>query len=1139
MRSGLFESAPRIITASRSDLCHNVSFIRLRSPPGLRTNLGLLTTQTRHFPIGALVRDLRRTENGPGRILNCSEGIVTVRFEWSGAIHQLRLLNTLLARYRLLDGVPVHFAGGSRLHNSKPKSYLVRGRIESEDTSDLWTYKLDVEGKEVLAPETELVPLGMLGDDLVEWIEALAWRGPKRFFARWAIQQVVSRWYEDTEGIPALVGARIRPLGHQLYAVRRVLWDRVPRFVLADEVGLGKTIEAGLIVQSFLAENPEFSVLIIAPGSMSRQWQCEMYLRFGGRAYGHLDSSMFRDRREFAESTLEQRRLIVSTTALEQNRSLQDLLSAKHWGMVIIDEAHQFSPKSSLYRFLHQLAKNSYGLLALSATPSKREIDSLTGLLSLVAPRAYAPEDYEGLARKLEQQRDVWDRLNATSKFIAAANREKGGLDEEEMSYIAGEWEGVVVGDPVVDQFLKQLKSGDEEAADELVSYIQEFHRIDHRIIRTRRATVSSSTPSAARSLSIVGYSACISEIQLCNHLREIPVVGVDDTQLALRGLYARITNTSPEMLLMFLNARQQVLRKVPKVCNTELIRLLIADPGPAEELALIEDIVRSARPMNGELKWLETAINLATEWHHDENDSGYDGCGRFRTASDWIKTHLAKDRRNKILVFSQEAHLVSEFVNFLRMVLNKGDVEQFHHLMNEGELSSAALKFQHGSNCRVLVCDELGGEGRNFQTATAVLHLDIPWSVARIEQRIGRLDRVGRNAQMPVESVVIQGPEATERALLDLHLDVFDVFRRSLGGIEFVLPELQRQISLAACHGAEKLSEIKDRLKERVVLERNSADEAFELALDASKHQLSEANELAGILQQANDGTNEQLSFIRWAKLLGISTRERRGFSWDIEWKQESLVRPLAEFLPDYDHEVADRPYFFAGTFNRETALTNESLQFFAPGHRLVDALTNDVQDSNEGRVTIFRRDLGVSGRGRVFLLVLARCLFNGEMLKDPNLGLLCRIRKYQWPEIEGAVLELFIERDAFGLVTDPVLQRRVSKSELEPSDRKVYIEELPRLFDVLRLAALVRSALTEATNQIRYKRKGLLKQASQRLSADLRQELGYFRWLKSTLNENARESVQEEIDVRQRAVESLQEERITVDAIALLLGA
>jgi SNF2 family DNA or RNA helicase len=99
-------------------------------------------------------------------------------------------------------------------------------------------------------------------------------------------RNVTQTWHSQTAGIPSLLGVRIEPMGHQLYAMRRVLADSRPRFILADEVGLGKTIEAGLVLQALMQEEPQLRVLIIAPGSMSPQWFSEMYVRFGARAFG-------------------------------------------------------------------------------------------------------------------------------------------------------------------------------------------------------------------------------------------------------------------------------------------------------------------------------------------------------------------------------------------------------------------------------------------------------------------------------------------------------------------------------------------------------------------------------------------------------------------------------------------------------------------------------------------------------------------------------------------------------------------------------------------------------------------------------------------------------------------------------------
>jgi len=1103
-------------------------------------------TSAPRFPIGSLVRDLNSSESGPGRIIAWNQdGIATVRFEWSGAIHRMRLPECKLTRYRLFGGVPVQIATASDQSKTSSDEHAparVLSRIEPSSTEHLWDYRVSVGSEEEVLPETALTPLGPLSGDPLGLFEAHGWRGPRPFFNRWALRQVTAQWFEDTEGIPAFVGARIHPLGHQLYAARRVLWDRTPRFILADEVGLGKTIEAGLVIQSLIAENPALKVLVIAPGTMSRQWQSELYLRFGARAYRHIDASMFRENRILAEKVSEEDRLIVSTTALEQHSSLQEALASKLWDLVVVDEAHQFSPDTGLYSFLRKLAENSYGFLALSATPSKREIDSLIGLLSLVAPGAYDPLDRDSLRRKIERQRDIWDRLSTTVKFIAAANREKGGMDREELQYIASEWDAVIRNEPVVAQLIAQLKEGVAEAADELVSYVQEFHRIDHRIIRTRRITVQGQDViSSHRTLEILQYSPSISEIQLGNHLRGLPAEGLDNTQVALRGLYARIACTTPQHALKLFTVRQRILSEALKAKRqTDLLKLLIADPGPAEELYLIEEIVRTTRPLPGESDWLRVAISVTQEWKSEEEEKEDAGCARFRTAASWIRTLLLADPRNKVLVFSQEAHIVAEFADYLHGALGQFEVEQFHHMLEEDQLAAAALKFQHRKTCRVLISDELGGEGRNFQNAAAVLHLDTPWSVSRLEQRIGRLDRVGRGTSRPVASVVLRGLEANESALIDVHRNVFGVYERSLGGIEFVLPELQRRLSQAACHGAESVEAVAEDLRGRITLELQSVDEAFELALDTSKRQLGEATELAKLLNDTNQGVMEQEAFTRWAEVVGIRTREQRNSSWEFEWKADELRRPLPRFAPKRSSRSGDATFFISGTFNRDVALDHESMQFFGPGHQLIEALVEDVEQSMDGRASVFARDLGPQHRGKLFLLVLARCSFNYARLDgyDPSPGLLARLRRFQWPEIGNIVLELSPKEDRFSSVTDAGLARRISHRTLLTSDRNIQPDELARLVDVVVTWPLVRRAVSDAIDQIRRGRSALVEQASRNISSDLRQEVGYLRWLQSTSTGASAENAERELKARLQVIAAIADEKIEIEGLALVVG-
>ena len=153
------------------------------------------------------------------------------------------------------------------------------------DSGDLWTYLIDTGLATEELPEQRLRVLRIETDDPMVRLEMNAWRGPRRFFARLGLLERTTIWKQDSEGIPAFLGARIQPLFHQFYAARRYLLDRETRFLLADEVGLGKTIEAGLVIQSLLATKPDLRVLVVAPGTTSRQWLAELYSRFGGRVF--------------------------------------------------------------------------------------------------------------------------------------------------------------------------------------------------------------------------------------------------------------------------------------------------------------------------------------------------------------------------------------------------------------------------------------------------------------------------------------------------------------------------------------------------------------------------------------------------------------------------------------------------------------------------------------------------------------------------------------------------------------------------------------------------------------------------------------------------------------------------------------
>ncbi len=1080
---------------------------------------------------GVLVRNVDNPDFGPGQVRGRkADGILSVRFPWNSTDGNFDPGRSPIERYKLFPGTPVQCRVDG-MERSLPG--IVLGVLDQDDEYEIFSYHVgvlvDEAVREFTVSETNLFPLPPESNASIDILKALHWQGPKRFFRRWRLRNLESRWLEDSGGIPSLLGARIHPLGHQIYAVRRILWDRAPRFILADEVGLGKTIEAGLVVQSLMADKPDLRVLVVAPGAMARQWQTELYLRFGALVFKHLDGAAWAGLSRAARADLvESPRLVVTTTVLQTDPSVGNILRQANWDVVVIDEAHQFPPGSALYCLFHDLAERSPGVLALSATPSKREIASLAGLLALVAPDVYEPNDRQGLFERIQVQREVWDKLHLTRSLMDAASDSGEDLESEDLSYLADEWEEVLPQDLVVLGFLGQLRAGERRAADELVAYVQEYHRLDHRIVRTRRSTLQRENRHwSGRQLEVHRYVSSTSEAVLGNHLDNLPAVHSQDAmQAALRGLYLRKFSTTPSHFIAFLELRSVAIAdgRLNDI-GLDPIALLTADPGPADEELIIERIARGAQPLENERAWLDSALGLARDWQAE-----FELPGRVCALRDWLSTHLSVSPTHQVLVFAQDMGVVEELTQILQAELPDYPLKCFHHGMDESDLAQVALQFQRNKACRVLVSDELGGEGRNFQNASALVHFDLPWSVARVEQRVGRLDRVGRGGDRPVLSVVLQGPSAMDAVLLDIHGEVFRVLVRSVGGLEYALPHLQLELNHAICKGAEAVSAIRLSLAERVDEELRDVDESFELSLDASRLQLKDAQDLAEILDEPVDWGQEGTTLIKWAEELGMSARQLPDQTWKLEWTAEQLRRRLAGI---------GSSGFVSGTFSRQLALKNERQQFLGPGHPLVDALMHDLAHSSEGRASVMLVKLGSRYHQRLFALVLGRCDLGLGATDEADLpqGLRLRARRHIWPEVQPALLELHPgEEPAAALVKDAELTFQLrSPDALKAQYQKVPPNTLGELYDTLKLWHSVKAAETLAVDHVRRQRSGIPEQAARRLEEEFRPEIGYLKWRQGRY---PTQDTDREIEARLRLIEAVRNERVEVEAVAVIVG-
>src|SRR5580698_6440704 len=242
--------------------------------------------------------------------------------------------------------------------------------------------------------------------DPTDYLAARITDTPFWFDARSRIVRHISAQRAAFGGLTGLASAAVELLEHQVTIVRRVLADPLERYLLADEVGLGKTIEAGILIRQHIIDQPhDASVLVIAPGHLVAQWENELKSKF------FLTGLPVK---------------IASEVALKAGK-----LGSRTWTMLVVDEAHRtaqraFSPDPGErrgYEELRSLARNTPRLLLLSGTPVLHQEDGFLAMLHLLDPDAYPLSDREAFRRRVSERQSVAeataDLMDDASSFFA------------------------------------------------------------------------------------------------------------------------------------------------------------------------------------------------------------------------------------------------------------------------------------------------------------------------------------------------------------------------------------------------------------------------------------------------------------------------------------------------------------------------------------------------------------------------------------------------------------------------------------------------------------------------------------------------------------------------------------------------
>lgn len=758
------------------------------------------------------------SELGLGLILEVSFKRVTVLFLASNEKRLYAIDNAPLTRVR--------FAVGDIIESIDEEKMQV---LEVVEDSGLITYLCkDLFGDSVHLEEIELnhhIQFNKPQDRLFTGqIDSTSW-----FLLRYETWRRLQQHQQSP--VKGLLGGRASLIPHQLFIAHESANRSAPRIMLADEVGLGKTIEAGLILHHRLINGLSKRVLIIVPESLLHQWLVEMRRRF------NLRFSIFDEERcleEFGDNGIEEeddaarsandnpflteQLILCSQSFFAKHPRRQQQALAVDWDMVIVDEAHHLAwseqAPSADYLFVEQLAQLSPSLILLTATPEQLGKESHFARLRLLDP-----DRFYSFAAFLEEERS----------FEPVANAAKLLLADESLDDTATALLGTLLKDDNVSTLLANLHDREKSAAARaaLITILLDHHGTGRILFRNSRQTVQG-FPERER----YGY--------------------------ALEGA-----------------ASDDDLQQDP----------------------------------------------------------------RYK----WLVKQVKKLAGKKALLICKHAQTAIDLEQTLR---NRAGIASaiFHEGMSIIERDRAAAYFaDQDSTARLLICSEIGSEGRNFQFVHHLVLWDLPTNPDLLQQRIGRLDRIGQTHIIQIHIPYLQHSE--QAVLYRWYDEGLNAFRSNSSSAAQVADQLNDELT-AILHGDDQAA------IDAFVAKTKHLSAELEMQMHNGRDQLLELNscrkEEAGVLiKQIN--TYEQEGAL-WPYMEDLF--ECYGVDTEFHSADCFIVKPSDHLRVSHFPELPEEGMTI--TANRACALAREEIQFLTWEHPLVRAAMDMVLSSETGNATI-----------------------------------------------------------------------------------------------------------------------------------------------------------------------------------------
>ncbi len=765
----------------------------------------------------------------------------------------------------------------------------------------------------------------------------------------------------------------VEPLPHQITAVYEAMLPRQPlRFLLADDPGAGKTIMAGLLIKELIVRGDLQRCLIVCPGSLVDQWQDELYRRF------QLPFDILtNDKLEAARTGnwfLENNLVIARLDKLSRDESVQDKLKAPdcRWDLIVCDEAHKmsasffggevkFTKRHKLGQMLSPLTRH---FLLMTATPHNGKEEEFQLFMALIDG-----DRFEGRFRDGVHTADVSDLMRRMVKE-KLLKFDGTPLFPERMAYTVP----------------YKLSVGETRLYKEVTDYVREqFNRAEALQNDKRAGTVGFALTILQRRLA----SSPEAIYQSLRRRRERLEKRQRELELLQRGAVAQaLAEQGPALDQEDVDdleeapdnevaaTEEQVLDQATAARTIEELKAEIATLQHLESLAL------SVRRSGEDRKWRELANLLA---HIFTRVSVADRVGE--EAAPYGSGDISKpvpSPRQKLVVFTEHRDTLNYLEQQISTVLGRKDaVVLIHGGMGREERKKAQESFLHDPEVQVLAATDAAGEGINLQRAHLMVNYDLPWNPNRIEQRFGRIHRIGQTEVCHLWNLVAD--ETREGDVYRTLLEKLEEARKSLGGQVFdVLGKLQfegrplRDLLIEAIRYGEQ-PEIRARLTQAVLhaFDRKEIEDLLEER--ALAHDTMDASRVRRVREDMERAEARKLQphyiesfFLEAFKQLGGTLRQRETRRYEVTHvpapirNRDRLIGIGEPVLQRYERIAFEKSLI---------APQGQPLAaFVCPGHPLLDSVLDLTLERNRdllrrGTVLVDERDASDTPRVLFYL--------------------------------------------------------------------------------------------------------------------------------------------------------------------------